>query len=60
MSIIPLKNELSIRILNNPSEILKYLQIGISIPILPEYHKYILDDLKRLGVNIKKLKLFLE
>lgn len=41
-----IKSELSIRIITKPEEILKNLQIGINIPILPELHKYILEDFK--------------
>ncbi|MFX1375193.1 MAG: hypothetical protein ACFFA0_05220 [Promethearchaeota archaeon] len=33
-------------IIENPSKILKHLQLGISIPILPEFHRYIIGDLK--------------
>lgn len=36
----------SITLLNEPSEILKFLQIGTKIPIWHEFHKYILHDLK--------------
>ena len=36
----------TIRIVDSPSEILKYLHLGISIPILPELRKYILADIK--------------
>ena len=39
------KSELSTRVLINPYEILKYLHLGINIPILPDFHKYILEDL---------------
>jgi hypothetical protein len=37
--------ELSIQIISEPSEIIKYLPMGISIPIWKEFHKYILHDL---------------
>ncbi|MFX0135254.1 MAG: GNAT family N-acetyltransferase [Candidatus Hodarchaeota archaeon] len=40
-----LKSELSTRVLNNTYEILKYLHLGINIPILPDFYKYILEDL---------------
>jgi len=42
------KNEIKIRskIINDPNEILKKLELGISIPIWSEFHKYILYDLK--------------
>jgi len=46
LSIIPLKNELTIRILTDKKEILKYLHLGISMPIWPELHKYIMRDLE--------------
>ena len=41
-----LRSDLSTRVITNTEEILKHLQIGISIPILPELHKYILEDIK--------------
>ena len=37
---------ISTQILSNPKEIIKYLQLGISIPIWPEFFKYILYDLQ--------------
>lgn len=40
-----LKKRVNLRILDDPNEIIKYLQIGINIPILPELIKYILHDL---------------
>lgn len=39
-------SKISTRITENPQEILKYLQIGINIPVLPEFHKYILADIE--------------
>ncbi len=33
------------KILKNPNEMVKYLHIGMSIPILPEFIKYILGDI---------------
>ena len=39
------KSKLSIELKDNPQDILKYLQFGISIPVLKEFHKYILSDL---------------
>ena len=39
------KLALNTRILLNKSEIIKYIHLGISIPILPQFHKYISDDL---------------
>ncbi len=41
-----LNNDLTIKILESPNEIIKNLQIGISIPILPDLHKFISHDLK--------------
>ncbi|HEY0088395.1 MAG TPA: hypothetical protein VGB37_06105 [Candidatus Lokiarchaeia archaeon] len=40
------KKKLEIEILDEPEEILKHLKLGISIPILPEFHKYIIGDIK--------------
>lgn len=40
------KAELNIRITEKLDEILKYLHLGINLPILPELHKYILVDFK--------------
>lgn len=37
-----LSSRLEIQIVSDPKDILKYLQLGISIPILQEFHKYIL------------------
>jgi len=37
--------KISSKIISNPNEILKFLQLSISIPIWPEFHKYILCDL---------------
>jgi len=39
------KSKLSIELKDNPQDILKYLQFGINIPVLKEFHKYILSDL---------------
>lgn len=39
------KNKVTSKILSDPNEILNHLHKGISIPILPEFHKYILRDL---------------
>ena len=47
------KNELFIRISTNYEEILKYLHLGISIPILPEFVKYIIKTFK--AYNVKAL-----
>ena len=37
---------LKIKLIEDPSQIIKHLNKGTSIPILPEFHKYILNDLK--------------
>ena len=39
------KNLLTHKIINNPLEIIKYLQIGISIPVWSEFYEFILHDL---------------
>ncbi len=36
----------NVRIITNPKEILRYLQIGINIPILPKFQKYVIRDIK--------------
>jgi hypothetical protein len=38
--------KITYKLITKPSEILKYLSIGISIPIIQEFHKYILYDLQ--------------
>lgn len=38
-------NDLTIKILESPNEIINHLQIGISIPLLPDLYKFILHDL---------------
>ncbi len=40
------KMELSSRVLTDPKEIVKHLHKGMSIPILQEFHKYIIGDIK--------------
>lgn len=45
MPLINFRNELTVRILDDPNEILKYLYLGINIPIWPELHKYVIRDL---------------
>jgi len=40
------KLKFTTQILNDSNEIIKYLYIGTRIPIWPEFHKYILHDLK--------------
>jgi hypothetical protein len=47
----PQKAELNIRITENLEEILKYLHLGINIPILPKLQKYILEDFKSFKVK---------
>ena len=39
-------NRLKVEILKDSNKILDNLHKGISIPILPEFHKYILNDLE--------------
>ncbi len=46
MSLIHLRNELTIRILDDLNDILKNLYIGTNIPIWPEFHKYMIRDFK--------------
>lgn len=43
--------KLKTKIIEDPGEILKYLHIGISIPIRPEFYKYILNDLNFFKAN---------
>lgn len=40
------KKDLSIKLILDKSEILNYLQIGISLPIWKEFEKYIINDLR--------------
>jgi len=47
-----LKSELSTRIITKKEDIIHYLQIGISLPVLPELHKYILEDIKCYNAKI--------
>ncbi|MFX0135253.1 MAG: hypothetical protein ACFFDN_16535 [Candidatus Hodarchaeota archaeon] len=57
MSNVELKNELDIRILTDKHEILKYLQIGISIPVLSEHHRYISETFRifnPIGILLEK------
>ena len=39
------------RILENPDEIMKNIQIGISIPILPEFWKYMQSDFEEYNAK---------
>jgi hypothetical protein len=48
--------DLSIEIIDDPNEILKYLPIGISIPIWADFHKYILYDLNYFKAKSLLLK----
>jgi len=45
-----------IDIIENPNEIVKYLHIGINIPIWPELHEYILSDLQYFKAKSLLLK----
>lgn len=45
MNSIESREKFTIQILSDPNEILKYLQIGTSIPIWPEFHENILKDI---------------
>lgn len=47
--------DLKVKILENHNEILKYLYLGTSIPILPEFEKYILKTFR--AYNVKALLL---
>lgn len=42
---VPKQVSLSVEIIENPNEILKYLQLGISIPVREEFYEFILHDL---------------
>ncbi|MFX1257836.1 MAG: hypothetical protein ACFFAN_08255 [Promethearchaeota archaeon] len=46
MQELEIKKKRCTRILTNPEEILQHLHKGISVPILPEFCKYILGDLE--------------
>ncbi len=45
------KSKIYTRILTEPREILQHLHKGISIPLLPEFHKYILGDITSYGAE---------
>jgi len=60
-----LKSELSTRFITDKEDIIRYLQLGTNYPIIPEFHKYILEDLKSYNakaillekdINIVKFK----
>ena len=42
---VPKQVSLSVEIIENPNEILKYLQLGISIPVREDFYEFILHDL---------------
>ncbi len=46
MQSLEIAENFTTNILTEPNDILKQLHLGISIPILPEFHKYILGDLE--------------
>ena len=48
--------QLDIEIIESPVKILKLLHIGISLPILPEFHKFILGDLEEYDAKAIILK----
>jgi len=47
---------LSIKIEEQPEEILKWLYIGTNLPVWPEFYPYILHDLKAFGTKSLLLK----
>ncbi len=49
------KLQFTMKILTNPNEIIKFLQIGINIPILPEFKKIIIKTFN--GFNVKAILL---
>lgn len=51
-----LNKDIVIKITDDPNEIMKHLQIGISLPLLPELHKFIMHDI----VNFKAKSLLIE
>ena len=46
-----LRAELNARIIEEPEEILRYLHLGINIPILPELYKYIIADIRSFNAK---------
>ncbi len=46
-------NKLKVNVIEEPNQILKHLHKGISIPIIYDFHKYILNDMK--AYNAKAL-----
>ncbi|MFW9822044.1 MAG: hypothetical protein ACFFE4_03870 [Candidatus Thorarchaeota archaeon] len=48
--------QLEIEIVENPSKIIKHLHIGITIPIIPEFHSFILGDIKDYNAKALLLK----
>lgn len=53
---LDLTTQYSIEIKSDPHEILKYLHLGISIPILPEFQKYILGAFNAYKAKVIFLK----
>ena len=51
-----LEGQVKLILLDNPSEIIKYLHFGINIPIWKEFHEFILHDLNNF--NAKSVILF--
>lgn len=47
---------LTTQILSNPNEIIKYLQLGISIPIWPEFYEYIIHDIQYFDAKLILIK----
>ncbi|MFX0017597.1 MAG: hypothetical protein ACFFAK_11950 [Promethearchaeota archaeon] len=45
-----------VEIINNPKEILDFLQLGINLPILPKFHKYILKSFEIFKPNAILIK----
>lgn len=46
-----LRAELDASIIEEPEEILRYLHLGINIPILPELYKYIITDIRSFNAK---------
>ncbi len=51
MQSLEIAENFTTNILTEPNDILKQLHLGISIPILPEFHKYILRDLEHYSAE---------
>lgn len=52
--------KLNTKIITKPNKILPYLQLGISLPILPEFEKYILRDLRAYNAKAIVLEMGLD